>query len=271
MGIGQQALASFTGHVETAVLVIHDFRTQTEDAAGAGGSGGGGGGPLSAAKSKIASVTQTVSNAASQALSGGSQAAYDRSTDHMLAVQFNPAQLTLNASAPPAPEQIKQSATGNRVVMYNMAPAKLYMTVTLFFDDMNVYDSFMWEKITGLANINALASTAMAVAGSVHSVKDQVEALVAILRDKDTRCITFRWADFSFTGVLQAVQAQYTMFSTSGRPVRATVLLQLLHELDQKLLNNWEADFQNAFGPAGTSSNLVHTEQNFGSLLNLGL
>lgn len=268
IGISQQALASLTGHVETAVLVIHDFRTQTEAAMSAGASGGGsGGGLLSAAKSTIAGVGQ----AASQALSGGSQATYDRSTNHMLTVQFNPAQLTLNASAPPAPEQIKQSATGNRYVMKNMAPAKLYMTVTLFFDDMNVYDSFMWEKITGLVNINTLVSREMAIEESVHSVKDQVEALVAILRDKDTRCITFRWADFSFTGVLHAVQAQYTMFSTSGRPIRAAVLLRLLHEIDQKFLNDWEKDFQNAFGPAGTSSNLVHTEQNISSLLNLGL
>jgi hypothetical protein len=96
-----------------------------------------------------------------------------------------------------------------------------------------------------------------------------VEALVAALRNPFTRMISFRWADFSFIGQLNTVRANYTMFSTSGRPIRAQVLLRIQHEMDPTMLQGWYDSFDDAFD--GESSNLVKKEQNMSTLLNLKL
>ena len=59
------------------------------------------------------------------------------------------------------------------------------------------------------------------------------------------------------------------MFSPSGRPIRAQVLLRIQHEMDPQMLQGWYDSFDKAFG--GDTSNLVKTEQNMGNLLNLSL
>ena len=152
--------------------------------------------------------------------------------------------------------------------------AKLALTVMLYFDDMDTYDAFMWDKFTagmtaqGAAN---LAKMGMELGGGqkVHSIQGQVEALVAALRNPYTRLISFRWADFTFIGQLNTVRANYTMFSPAGRPIRAQVLLRIQHEMDPNMLSGWYSSFEKAFG--GDTSNLVKTEQNMGNLLNLSL
>ncbi len=78
-----------------------------------------------------------------------------------------------------------------------------------------------------------------------------MEGLVAALRNPYTRNITFRWAKFSFTGQLNTINAQYTMFSPSARPIRAKVNMRLHQELDPDKLQDWYADFDDAF--PGTS------------------
>ena len=103
----------------------------------------------------------------------------------------------------------------------------------------------------------------------VHSVQSQVEALVATLRNAYTRTISFRWADFSFIGQLNTVRANYTMFSPSGRPIRAQVLLRIQHEMDPTMLQGWYNSFDQAFG--GDTKNLVKPEQDRSALLNLSL
>ena len=264
MGIGQQALASLTGNVETALLVIHDYREKAAQMS-AGVTGG-----LSAAEN-LSSLNQSRIRATAAALETGSPPTYPGSLDRILRVQFNPSELTLNASAVPKSEQ--DSTTGRSRTMA-VEDAKLNLTVMLYFDDMDTYDAFMWDKFTagmtaqGVAN---LAKMGMELGGGqkVHSIQGQVEALVAALRNPYTRLISFRWADFAFIGQLNTVRANYTMFSPSGRPIRAQVLLRIQHEMDPKTLQGWYDSFDKACG--GDTSNLVKTEQNMSNLLNLSL
>ena len=264
MGIGQQALASLTGNVETALLVIHDYRQKVAQM-NSGVTGG-----LSTAEA-MSSLNDSRIRATVAALETGTPPTYPGSQDRMLHVQFNPSELTLNASAVP---QSQQDGTTGRSRTMAVEDAKLALTVMLYFDDMDTYDAFMWDKFTagmtaqGAAN---LAKMGMELGGGqkVHSIQGQVEALVAALRNPYTRLISFRWADFTFIGQLNTVRANYTMFSTSGRPIRAQVLLRLQHEMDPNMLSGWYSSFEKAFG--GDTSNLVKTEQNMGNLLNLSL
>lgn len=264
MGIGQQALASLTGNVETALLVIHDYRQKAAELS-SGVTGG-----LSTAQT-LSTLNQARIRATARALETGSPPTYPGSNDRTLRVQFNPSELTLNASAVP---QSQQDGTTGRSRTMAVEDAKLALTVLLYFDDMQTYDAFMWDKFTagltaqGVAN---LAKMGMEAAGKLrtYSIQGQVEALVAALRNPYTRSISFRWADFTFIGQLNTVRANYTMFSTSGRPIRAQVLLRIQHEMDPQMLNGWYSSFEKAFG--GDTSNLVKTEQNMGSLLNLNL
>ena len=264
MGIGQQALASLTGNVETALLVIHDYRQKVAQM-NSGVTGG-----LSTAEA-MSSLNDSRIRATVAALETGTPPTYPGSQDRALRVQFNPSELTLNASAVP---QSQQDGTTGRSRTMAVEDAKLALTVMLYFDDMDTYDAFMWDKFTagmtaqGAAN---LAKMGMELGGGqkVHSIQGQVEALVAALRNPYTRLISFRWADFTFIGQLNTVRANYTMFSPSGRPIRAQVLLRLQHEMDPHMLQGWYDSFEKAFG--GDTSNLVKTEQNMGNLLNLPL
>ena len=107
----------------------------------------------------------------------------------------------------------------------NARPA-ISLSMRLYFDEVNLADSFMWEKFTSGVSVQTGVNIATAVAGAkgkVWTVQTQVEGLVAALRNLYTRKVYFHWADFTFGGQLQTVMAQYTMFSTSGRPVRAVV------------------------------------------------
>ena len=264
MGVGGQALASLSGKVETALLVIHDYRQKVAEMS-RGVTGG-----LSVTET-VSTLQQSRIRATASALENGAPPTYPGSQSRTLRVQFNPSELTLNASAVPQSQQ--DAITGHSRTMA-VEDAKLNLTVTLYFDDMHPYDAFMWEKFTaGLTakGMGNLAKMGMEAAGKqrTHSVQGQVEALVATLRNPYTRFISFRWADFAFTGQLNTVQANYTMFSPAGRPIRAQVLLRIQHEMDPQMLQGWYSSFERAFG--GDTSNLVQPGQGMSNLLNLPL
>lgn len=262
MGMGQQALASVTGNIETALLVIHDYRITAAKLDAAPSSSD------SLSTADVLRLTRMMDTA--NALKSGSDVTFRGSQDRMLRVQFNPSELTLNAMAPSVS---KKDGTSEESRTIAAEDPKLNLTVVLYFDDMQPYDAFMWDKFTAaLTPEGAAANIAGAVKakkGVVHSVQGQVESLVAALRNPYTRTISFRWADFAFIGKLNTVRAKYTMFSPSGRPIRAEVLLRIQHEMDPGMTHNWMESFDMAFG--GDTSNLVKQEQTTGNLLNLVL
>lgn len=249
------------GNIETAMLVIHDYRAAAARDVSAGLTQGNILGKQQLGRADVGAVTKSVLN------DKGVQSFPD-STDRIMRVKFNPSQLTVNASAIP---QSRINVTGAESRTISAEQASLNLTVVLFFDDMDTYDSFMWDKyISGLGTVEGVANLGKAVTGQKkHTVQYEVESMVAALRNRYTRTITFRWNEFSFTGSLNTVQARYTMFSTSGRPVRAQVLLRILHEMSPNQLSGWYDHFEKAFG--GASTDLVRAGQRVGNLLNINL
>ena len=195
------------------------------------------------------------------------------SNDKTFKVQFNPKELQIYATSLKIDKPDTRRVDGHQKnVSGTVIKPTVEMSTNLIFDQVNIYDSFLWDKFTAGASATGVTNIASAIAtaaGKVWSVQGEVEGLIAALRNQYTREITFQWANFSFTGLLKYVSARYTMFSTSGRPVRAQVMLRLRQEMNPTTLSSWYKDFEAAFG--GDTSNLVRAEQNVGSLLNLGL
>ena len=251
------------GQVETALLVIHDLR-QAAKSTGAGQLAG------VSASGLAGAVSSALSASTKSVLASGSAPTVPKSQEKIFQVQFNPSELTLNASNVPVSKVNSKDGTSRTLTADDPS---LTLRVMLYFDDMQVYDSFMVEKFTagltaqGVSNVVNAVKTA--TGKNKHSVQPQVEALIAALRNPHTRTISFRWANFFFIGQLNNVRAEYTMFSTSGRPVRAKLMLQIRHELDPTMLNQWYQDYNTAFGVA--ASNLNSKTQKIGNVLNVNL
>lgn len=249
----KDAGAQAMGNIETATLVIYDYRETAEAFSGVSAGGAG-----------------TLGKLTSSVLSSGQTPPQSRRLERTMRVKFNPSKLTVNASALPLGKKNAEDAESRTI---SAEQAKLNLTTVLFFDDMDTYDSFLWDKyvagpgaLEGFANVG---KAAMAGRRKAHSVQPEVESLVAALRNPYTRLISFRWNEFAFTGMLNTVQARYTMFSSSGRPVRAQVLLRIQHEMKSSMLQGWYASFEKAFG--GEAADLVRAGQKAGNLLNLNL
>lgn len=193
--------------------------------------------------------------------------------DKIFEVQFNPSQIQIYASCTPTVKSNPAPLENNDNTVQTVVDTPSYptyeMTVQLLFDDVFPADSFMWEKITSGISTQSIKTIASLATKKVYSVQPQIEALVATLRERKTRTVTFHWADFQFSGQVSQIMAKYTMFSVSGRPVRGVVNMRLRQKTSvHSVRNNWAQDFQKAFGGAPSSSSLVRPGQMTSSLLN---
>lgn len=265
MSVMNQLAASVTGNIEQAYLVIYDYRKTC-----AGGAGGKKGQALAMKFFRKKDALARAAAAEDKPVVPGAEPPTPSGTvQKIFKVQFNPSQLTINASNISVG---KSDAQGGQSVQDTVTKAKLTMTTALYFDEMNVYDSFMWDKFTGgltAQGAKNIATAVMSAKGKTWTVQDEVEGLISALRNPLTRNIAFRWTDFVFSGQLSNVSAQYTMFSTSGKPVRAKVTLKICHEMDDSYLAPWYNDYNKAF--TAPNSSLVGAAQKVGNLLNVSL
>jgi len=250
--------ASVTGNVESALLEIEDLREMAGSSAAAAGG---------------MAMTASV-------LSGGTSSLVNNilGAKKTFKLQFNPSELQINANAPPFRRLDAQRDDGiPRSYADSPLPASISLSTQFYFDDVNIFDAFMWDKYNGIMRGNPTfiakdaASLAMAASGRKWTVQTEVEGIISALRNPYTRSITFRWSTFSFCGTLKSVNARYTMFSPSGRPIRAVVGIRLVQKIEEGKLADWYAAFDSAFG--GSQSNLVDPGGGGagGNLLNLGL
>ncbi|MDR1952987.1 MAG: hypothetical protein LBQ21_00675 [Clostridiales Family XIII bacterium] len=163
---------------------------------------------------------------------------------HSYKVQFNPSELTIDASLP-----VKLSATAqaqaaehpelNMSIPIDVGTPRIVFTTRLVFDEVNTADAFASGKVAAAASVSGAArgiGVAAKKAGltggadSDWSVQPIVEGFIGALRNVNTRSINFAWGEFSLTGILEHVNAEYVMFSPSGNPIRAFVTLRLVDD-----------------------------------------
>ena len=118
-------------------------------------------------------------------------------------------------------------------------------------------------------SVGTVVSTVPWARGTTYTVQPQTDGLIAALLRPSTRLVTFRWADMAFTGQMIEVQADYTMFSVSGQPVRSKVRMNIAQQVESAAdVQYWETALDNIFQ---NRSDIVSktAAQGLGNLLNL--
>lgn len=191
----------------------------------------------------------------------------------ILEVQYNPSSISLQGAVAGAVVPTLQRKEEHDEKKRKNGVASVVLAVELIFDDMKLYECFVTETLTsGISTqtgLNAVGSIVDYANGSkTHSVLDITNGLAyACINDK-TRNVIFKWADMTFQGELTQVDATYTMFSTSGEPVRSVVQLQITQGLAPSSDQNfWNGQVKQLFNQKKAP---VSTNTNWDNLLNLG-
>lgn len=242
---GQTAAATVLGKVEKARLYISQAPTQADT-------------PLDAAAAAQQAMRAAVSgNTGADAGAGMCQ----------LTVQYNPSSLSFTANAQTMAFATLQQGTDPNVPVQNVRPPSIMMAVELIFDEVNPQEAFLLDK----KNITpgAVASDIAALKKKVYSVQEQTNGLVAMMLRPETQTVTFAWADLLFKGKVSEVQAKYTMFSPTGRPIRSSVRLHLSQSVEGKDEEEyWDRVLDKVFHES-TKLGGVTNAQALGSILNL--
>lgn len=227
---------SLIGNTASAILKVYDYRSAQ---------------PRGDNTQGLAAMAAALSSQVVEGVDG------QKAEEKIFHVQFNPSELSMFASAKREEAGSAEEEPGKPAMTYTEAieKPKVYLTVNLIFDHVVNQDAFASDRY--LATPSGVAGSIMAAdslvkqsqgkKARVHSVQMEVEGMIAAIHNRFTRLISFQWGDFSFTGALEDVQAQYTMFSLSGRPIRAKVTLKLIQTDDSMRQDNWRRDFNQAF------------------------
>lgn len=197
-------------------------------------------------------------------------------TSRKYLVQFNPKDLILVAKGSCVKEKggNTDNTESESKIKYGVLNADITLTVTLIFNQVNVEDSFLWEKFR--LDPNALIAGTIkgignGVTGREYTVQTEVEGFLAALRNRNRREIIFSWGDTEYRGILSSVNSTYKMFSVSGKPVHAEVTLVIDCTKDgvgKNSLGVWERYYREVFLEAD-GLNLERGVQNVGNLFQL--
>jgi hypothetical protein len=258
MGVLDTLSSSALGSVQKAMLVIHkETDAQEVDS------------------SKVAADTADVlTNAVdSSGLGAVSKAASKASTKvHTMQVQYNPASLSIQANAESIPFTYLQQNIDSGVPNQSPRPPMVVLSVELIFDAVNPSDAFMMDKLRLSAGsaVSDISGALQAKKGG-YTVQPHTNGLIAALMRPGTRVVTFRWADMAFTGQLIEVQAVYTMFSVSGKPVRSHVRMNIAQQVESSSdLKYWDQALDKAFSTSNEIGGRSIASE-WGNLLNLDI
>ncbi|MCR5431657.1 MAG: hypothetical protein K6E95_03775 [Lachnospiraceae bacterium] len=287
MGIGTNLLASVTGNPVLGVITIVDARKFEKTEVGK---------PTEIKTKKgfsLAGLDKAISNAVSTGLSAmpidprkllanGKNPFPKDACLKQFEVQFNPSTITIQAqgggmsqvtNVGRSTKDKEKGAMGS--ISYQTLDPRITVTIPLIFDRVVNSEAFLQDKLSLAPTSIAKTAFATFFSGGEVSVQTQVEGLIAVLRSDYTREIMFSWADMSYHGLINGVNAQYTMFSPTGKPLRAVVNLTILCS-DTKIvkgcLGQWEDRYRDAFvnDELGKVISNSTVGQAAGSLINLG-
>ena len=249
MALADVLSASGLGGIQKAFLIIHKFGAEAVNSAQA----------MQSATQAAARALQAAGNLSAISNAAGAGMA------HVMQVQYNPSSLTFQANAESIPFTYLQQNADQGIPNQNTRPPMVVLSVELIFDAMNPQDAFMMDKTR--LSVGTVVSTVPW--GTTYTVQPQTDGLIAALLRPSTRLVTFRWADMAFTGQMIEVQADYTMFSVSGQPVRSKVRMNISQQVESAAdVQYWETALSNMFQ---NSSDIVSktAAQGLGNLLNL--
>ncbi len=176
-----------------------------------------------------------------------------------MVVKYNPSSLNFSTRA----GSFQQPVVGNASTQINQItiPSQTTLNVELIFDAVNNEDAFMMQKFNTIS-AGGVLSKATAFGKNLtktgYSVQSDVEGLIGLLLNSNTRIVTFAWSDMIFKGELTSVSATYTMFNPIGNPIRAKVSLAIQQNDNKEESKYWDTAFDALFGEA-IIDNVVNT------------
>lgn len=252
-------VSNLTGNVERAIIEILDERTADQNKVREENKLAG--------KKKLSSFGMTTTNIASLSGNAMKKAASLTPSDIMeyanqqintpsgykrFSVQFNPATLQLAAQGGGTAQIIDITSAAKEVSVGNMT-TRIQLTVPLIFDKVYIKDAFMADKFalnpTSII-AGAAANVAQVVTKQDYSVQPIVEGFIAALRNPKTRKVTFAWSKMCYSGFLNSINSRYTMFSVTGKPIRAEVNLSILctdQDACKGYMGQWQKHYEDAF------------------------
>ena len=177
-------------------------------------------------------------------------------------LQFNPATIrmdTLNGAV----KSINTAGTDAKQLNEQNYTGRTKLSFDLIFDDVDLMDAFMLQEVVDM-NVSKAAGKAYDMythGGNTFSVRARMEAFMGLLASSITQHVIFAWGKMVFRGQVTGVTNKYTMFNTSGNPIRGVMHLEITQdenkndkfEYDQiSLKNSFEKTFKNGIG-GGTS------------------
>lgn len=272
-------VGTLTGNIEKAVIAIQDRRDVQPKEKGAVEAGQqAANGTAVASLSKLNQIIdpKEINSSLSTALNVSNK--FVQKSARIFTVQFNPSELQFSGYGGGFAQKVNfiNDKEADEDVTFGNMQSRITMTVKLIFDQVDPQDAFMSDKFT----LSYTSVTKGAVKGvkkllgkKTNSVQTQVEGFIGALRNESTREITFAWGKMCYTGILNRISSQYTMFSVTGEPIRAVVTLTMVcadENIKGNTMGNWDAQYDKAFG-SGESFSLTGAAQKVGNLFNFNL
>ena len=285
MGVGSNLLASVTGNPVEAVITIIDRRTLTETQVKKATTVRTSNGPDTQVAQAVEDIQTAIADAVVSTLGELPTSEFNPNAmgtvKKSMKVQFNPSTITIQAIGGGKSQvtnyagDTSDKGTGAKSVSYTTLQPRITVTIPLIFDAENNADAFLQDKLimspTSIMK-NLATAAATLFGGAEFSVQKQVEGLMAVLRNEYTRAITFTWSDMSYSGIINGVNAQYTMFSPTGKPIRAVVNLTILcadTTIKQGDMGQWADRYNSCFlNPTNIIKN-AKAGQQVSSILNI--
>lgn len=220
------SVETMAGKVEKVIIDIFDSRAIAENVSVDDGNKASD--PFSG---KVKAIKQKASKGSSSVI---------RDSVRRYVVKFNPSTLSFATSSDTSLSKTNLS-DGNKPITDDQQNAKVQISFTLLLDDYCYEEAFMQSArdITAMGLATDFAKLEYNKSKH-HTVQYQVEALMEALRNPYLRRVCFYWGKLNYMGILNKVDATYTMFSTEGRPIRASVDIGILCD---------EKDYQDGKGP----------------------
>lgn len=177
-------------------------------------------------------------------------------------LQFNPETIrmdTLNGAV----KSINTTGTDAKQLNEQNYTGRTKLSFDLIFDDVDLMDAFMLQEMADM-NVSKMAGKAYDMythGGNTFSVRTRMEAFMGLLASSITQHVIFAWGKMVFRGQVTGVTNKYTMFNTSGNPIRGVMHLEITQ--DENKNDKFEYDqvslkksFENTFksGMGGGSS-----------------
>lgn len=150
-----------------------------------------------------------------------------------ITVHFNPSSLSISSNA--IVSEIKTQQTDSDSVAINAGGIKnRQLHVSLIFN------SFI--DISDKSSVSFKVSSAISsLFGADDNQPDNVKDIISKFEEfMNSPNISFVWGKIIFTGIIENMSTQYTMFDTDGTPVRANVELDIQEIEDAQL---FQSDF----------------------------